>query len=156
MFIIILLTIKCVTNSIDNMNVSIITWIEILTMHFHCTSQKNVYILQPDSHGVAWWRGGSHHKQSLRGSKMNTLNEKFEFLHSTIFKLLRPITGNSIHNSDFTLKLIISVTSNHCDYSPQASKYLAMLLLTGLSTTENAIKTCHSHLSKMVSVNKFH
>jgi len=61
--------------------------------------------------------------------------KKIELLHSTIFKLLRPITGNSIHKSDFTLELIIPVRGNRCDYSPRAPKNLAMLLLTGLSTT---------------------
>jgi hypothetical protein len=43
-------------------------------------------------------------QQSQRGSKvgnkMNNLNEKFYFLHSAIFKVLRNITGNTINGND--------------------------------------------------------
>ena len=38
---------------------------------------------------------------SKLGDKMDILNEKFDFLHSTNFKLLSEIEGNSINNCDF-------------------------------------------------------
>jgi len=38
-----------------------------------------------------WW-------QSLMGGKINTLNEEFDILRSTNFKLLSQTKGNSINN----------------------------------------------------------
>ena len=62
-------------------------------------------------------------QQSLRGRKMSTSNgEKIEFLHSTILKLLRPITGNSISNCNFFKMFAFSDRSGHSGYELQKPK----------------------------------
>jgi collagenase-like PrtC family protease len=52
-----------------------------------------------------WW-------QSLTGGKINTLNEEFDILGSTNFKLLSQTKGNSVNNCDF-FKFTISVEGSH-------------------------------------------
>jgi hypothetical protein len=55
------------------------------------------------------------------GSKMNILNTKFDFLLSTIFKILGQIKVNLISSCDF-LMFRISVKGSHCNYSSRAQK----------------------------------
>jgi hypothetical protein len=43
-------------------------------------------------------------KEQQLGSKMNILNEKFDFMRSTNFKLLQRIKGHLINNCQFLFK----------------------------------------------------
>jgi hypothetical protein len=58
-----------------------------------------------------------------KGQQNKYCKQKIEFLVSTIFKLLRPVTGNSI-NAIFK-KFISSVRGGYSSYAPQAPKNLA-------------------------------
>jgi len=47
------------------------------------------------------------------GGKINTLNEEFDNLGATNFKLLSQTKGNSVNNCDFFFKFTISVRGSH-------------------------------------------
>ena len=66
---------------------------------------------------------GSAVQHSPRGSKINTLNEKINFLCSTNFKFLRKVKENSINNYEF---LIFFFHGSPCYCLPQASENLTM------------------------------
>jgi hypothetical protein len=54
---------------------------------------------------------GNMEQHSPKGSKMNILNKKINFLCSTNFKFLRQIKENSINNCEFLNFIIFSVTA---------------------------------------------
>jgi hypothetical protein len=88
-----------------------------------CSKNTKIYVRLRISiyRGVAaghWW--GHSGRQNQWGGKINILNENnVDFMHSTNFKVLSQINGNSINNLAF-LNVINSIRGVHCDNAPHA------------------------------------
>ena len=61
---------------------------------------------------------GNKQSISLSFSKVDTINDKADFLRFNLSKLLTRITGNSLQNCDFFFKFVIYVKGDCCDYWP--------------------------------------
>jgi hypothetical protein len=117
-------------------------WIYKLPIRVPCV-QKSYAFLQGVFVSMSWflvskraWQGGSGRggvgvgweccrpgrrsaSGSKVGSKMMVYIKMFDSVHSTVFKLLRKMTGNSRNAIIFT-KFVIYVRGGRCDCSPRA------------------------------------
>jgi len=100
-------------------------------------STFNTGMINVSSAVAKLWGGGGEGRRVLwqsrtadsGGDKVNTLNEKFDLIYSTHFKLLNEIKGTVINWYDFFSRLLIHVGVGNCYHSVQSFSNVAVALI---------------------------